>query len=236
VKEKNCFDCYYKGQSWTCQGESAEQFTEIRKKVLTFSIEGATIKSQREELVAGGNVRMRTTGTRLGKRLIKSWQLYVLVLPALVYIIVFAYAPMYGVQIAFKDYKVNLGIMGSPWTGLKYFRQFVTLSNFWQLITNTLALSVYSLLFGFPAPILLALLLNQLKYQKYKSFVQTVTYAPYFISTVVMVSMLNIFLAPTSGFVNNLIVMAGGKAITFTGRPEWFRTVYVASGIWQGCG
>lgn len=179
---------------------------------------------------------MRTTGTRLGKRLIKSWQLYVLVLPALVYIIVFAYAPMYGVQIAFKDYKVNLGIMGSPWTGLKYFRQFVTLSNFWQLITNTLALSVYSLLFGFPAPILLALLLNQLKYQKYKSFVQTVTYAPYFISTVVMVSMLNIFLAPTSGFVNNLIVMAGGKAITFTGRPEWFRTVYVASGIWQGCG
>ncbi len=167
---------------------------------------------------------------------LKSWQLYVLLLPALVYIIVFAYAPMYGVQIAFRDYKTNLGFWGSPWAGLKYFNQFIGLSNFKQLMINTLSISVYSLVFGFPSPIILALLLHQIKFKHFKKFVQTVTYAPYFISTVVLVSMLNIFLAPSTGFVNNLIVMLGSSPVMFTGRPEWFRIVYVVSGIWQGCG
>lgn len=172
----------------------------------------------------------------LWRRMLRCWQLYVLVLPALVWIILFAYLPMYGVQIAFKDYKVNLGILGSPWVGLKYFRQFVNLPNFEMLIRNTLLISVYSMIFGFPAPILLALMLNQLRCKRYKSFVQTVTYAPYFISTVVLVSMLSIFLTPSSGFVNRIIVSMGGKAIPFMGDPKWFRTVYVASGVWQGCG
>lgn len=143
---------------------------------------------------------------------------------------------MYGVQIAFKDYKVNLGITGSEWAGLKYFKQFFSLPNFDSLMINTLKISIYSLLWGFPMPILLALMLNQLKSQRYKSVVQTVTYAPYFISTVVLVSMLSIFLTPSSGFVNKLIEMMGGKAITFMGDPKWFRTVYVASGVWQGAG
>ncbi|GHU73154.1 sugar ABC transporter permease [Clostridia bacterium] len=148
----------------------------------------------------------------------------------------FAYAPMYGIQIAFRDFKANLGFLKSPWVGLKYFQQFVALSNFWQLIQNTLLISVYSILFGFPAPILLALMLNQLRFARFQKFVQTISYAPYFISTVVLVSMLNIFLAPSTGFVNNIIVSFGGKAVTFTGRAEWFRTVYVASGVWQGIG
>jgi putative aldouronate transport system permease protein len=169
-------------------------------------------------------------------RVAKSWQLYLLLLPALVCIILFAYAPMYGVQIAFRDFKVNLGFFNSPWAGFKYFNQFIGLSNFWNLLKNTLLISVYSLLFGFPAPIILALLLNQLKMKKFKSFIQTVTYAPYFISIVVIVSMLNIFLQPSTGFVNNIAVSFGNKPVAFMGRPEWFRSIYVISGIWQGVG
>lgn len=179
---------------------------------------------------------IRTNTTVLLKRMQHCWQLYVLVLPAVLCIILFSYAPMYGVQIAFKEYKVNLGIAGSPWAGLKYFKQFLNLPNFDTLMVNTLKISIYSLLWGFPMPILLALMLNQVKNKKYKSFVQTVTYAPYFISTVVLVSMLSIFLTPSSGFVNKIIESFGGKAITFMGDPKWFRTVYVASSVWQGTG
>lgn len=183
-----------------------------------------------------GNTKLKANNLSVWKRMKRCWQLYVLVLPAVLCIIVFAYAPMYGVQIAFKDYKVNLGITGSEWAGLKYFKQFFSLPNFDSLMINTLKISIYSLLWGFPMPILLALMLNQLKSQRYKSVVQTVTYAPYFISTIVLVSMLSIFLTPSSGFVNKLIEMMGGKAITFMGDPKWFRTVYVASGVWQGAG
>ena len=172
----------------------------------------------------------------LWRRMARCWQLYVLVLPAVAWIIIFAYAPMYGVQIAFKDYKVNLGIFGSPWIGTKYFVQLFNLPNFKQLFMNTLLLSVYSLLWGFPVPILLALMLNQVRNKAYKKFVQTVTYAPYFISTVVMVSMLSVFLTPSSGWVNKIVEALGGKAITFMGDPKWFRTVYITSGIWQGAG
>lgn len=164
------------------------------------------------------------------------WQLYVLALPTIICIIIFSYAPMYGAIIAFKDYKVNMGILGSPWVGLKYFKQFINLPNFETLLENTLKISIYSLLWGFPAPILLALMLNQVRSNRYKRFVQTVTYAPYFISTVVLVSMLNIFLTPSSGFINKIIENFGGQAITFMGEPKWFRTVYVASGVWQGAG
>lgn len=180
--------------------------------------------------------KIKPNGLPLWKRMQRCWQLYVLVLPAVICIAVFSYAPMYGVQIAFKDYKVNMGIVGSPWAGLKYFNQFFSLPNFDTLIMNTLKISVYSMLWGFPMPIILALMLNQVKSHRYKSFVQTITYAPYFISTVVLVSMLSIFLTPSSGFVNKIIETLGGKAITFMGDPKWFRTVYVASGVWQGAG
>ncbi|MBQ8972979.1 MAG: sugar ABC transporter permease [Clostridia bacterium] len=180
--------------------------------------------------------KLKPESMPLWRRLARSWQLYVLALPAVIWIIVFAYAPMYGVQIAFKEYKVNLGITGSPWIGLKYFNQLFSLPNFKTLVMNTLLLSVYSLLWSFPVPILLALMLNQVKSKGYKKFVQTVTYAPYFISTVVLVSMLNVFLTPSSGWVNKIVEAMGGKAITFMGDPKWFRTVYITSGIWQGAG
>lgn len=145
--------------------------------------------------MSGANTkRVGMRGAGLARRILRSWQLYVLLLPAFICLILFAYAPMYGVQIAFRDYKANLGFFNSPWVGMKYFQQFVGLSNFWTLLQNTLLISLYSLLFGFPAPILLALMLNQVKHQRFKRFIQTVTYAPYFISIVVLVSMLNIFL------------------------------------------
>lgn len=172
----------------------------------------------------------------LWKRMKHCWQLYILVLPAVICIAVFSYAPMYGAIIAFKDYKVNEGIMGSPWAGLKYFKQFIDLPNFDTLLINTLKISIYSLFWGFTPPILLALMLNQVRCKRYKSFIQTITYAPYFISTVVLVSMLNIFLTPSSGFINKIIEDFGGHAITFMGDPKWFRTVYIASGVWQGAG
>lgn len=181
-------------------------------------------------------VPLMTRERRTLHRVVRSWQLYALLLPALICIILFAYAPMYGIQIAFRDFKVNLGFFHSPWAGFKYFTQFIGLSNFWNLLKNTLLISVYSLIFGFPAPILLALLLNQLKMKRFKRFIQTVTYAPYFISIVVIVSMLNIFLQPSTGFVNNIIASFGNLPVAFMGRPEWFRPIYVISGIWQGVG
>jgi putative aldouronate transport system permease protein len=169
-------------------------------------------------------------------KIAKNYELYILLLPAFAYIIVFCYAPMYGIIIAFKDFMANLGITGSPWAGLKYFKMFFQSQMFGITLKNTLLVSVYSLLWGFPIPILFALLLNQLKNQHFKKFVQTVSFAPYFISTVVLVSMLNIFLAPTSGFINNIIVMLGGHSVNFMALASWFRTVYVVSGIWQGMG
>jgi putative aldouronate transport system permease protein len=170
------------------------------------------------------------------KHVMKSWQLYVLIFPALTYLFLFQYAPMYGIVIAFKNFNPVQGIIGSPWAGFKHFDTFFHSYVFTNVLVNTLKLSVFSLLIGFPIPILFALLLNQIRRQLFKRFVQTVTYAPYFISTVVLVSMLNVFLAPSTGFVNNLITMFGGDAVNFMARAEWFRSVYIASGIWQSMG
>ncbi|GMK44067.1 ABC transporter permease [Paenibacillus glycanilyticus] len=172
---------------------------------------------------------------RLG-RIAKGWRLYVLLLPALAYLILFQYVPMYGVLIAFKDFNAVDGILGSPWAGFVHFREFFESYVFKSILTNTLKLSVYSLLISFPIPILFALLLNQIRSRMAKKFVQTVTYAPYFISTVVLVSMLNVFLAPSSGIINNFITLFGGDAVNFMARAEWFRSVYITSGIWQTMG
>ena len=173
---------------------------------------------------------------RFRRFVIHNWQLYLLLLPALAWLIVFCYAPMYGVTIAFKDYKVKAGIMGSPWAGMKYFEQFFSTSIAVKSIRNTLLLSLYSLIFSFPAPIIFALLLNLLNNQRFKKFVQTLSFAPHFISVVVVVSMMNIMFAPSNGWVNHLITSLGGKEILFMTRPEYFRTMYIASGIWQDMG
>ena len=157
------------------------------------------------------NTKAARTGTlaRLRRDLCVNWRLYVLALPAIVAIILFRYAPMYGLQIAFKNFRPIKGIWGSEWVGLKYFEQFVNSYQFWKLLTNTLTLSIYSIVANFPAPILLALMLNQLRSGRYKKLVQTVTYMPHFISMVVLVGMLNVLLSSSSGLYGNIARMFG---------------------------
>ena len=146
---------------------------------------------------------------RLAKNIQKNWILYVMMLPVVIYYIVFAYAPMYGVQLAFKNYKIKLGIMGSPWVGLDHFKRFFNSYNFSLLLKNTLGISIYSLLVGFPIPIIFALLLNYIKNRYLKKTVQMVSYAPYFISTVVICGMLTIFMNPDTGVFNTILKALG---------------------------
>lgn len=157
-------------------------------------------------------------------------------LPVLVFFLVFHYAPMYGVQIAFKKFSAVRGIVGSPWRGLYYFQQFFDSYLFGELIGNTLGLSLYSLAVGFPTPILLALMMNELRSERVKRVVQTITYAPHFISMVVMCSMIILFLSPSSGVLNRIIELLGGQSVYFMGKPEYFKTIYVLSGVWQNTG
>ena len=147
------------------------------------------------------------------------------------------YGPMYGLIIAFKDFVPAKGIMGSSWVGMKWFKMFFETPRFRQILKNTLMLSVYSLVVGFPFPIILALVINDIRASKMKKFCQTVTYMPYFISTVVLVGMLSVFFSPDSGFVNTLLAKLGGSGNTFfMGEGKHFRHMYVWSGIWQSMG
>lgn len=166
----------------------------------------------------------------------RNYFLYLFLLPALLYILVFSYWPMYGIQIAFKDYLPYEGIGGSPWVGFKHFAKFFQSITFWDLLGNTLSISIYALLASFPLPIILAFMINYTKSEWLKKITQTVTYAPHFISTVVLVGMLSIFLSPRSGFINTIVEMFGGRPIFFMGEEGWFRHVYVWSGVWQGTG
>ena len=177
-----------------------------------------------------------TPGRRKLKRILCNWQLYLFLLPALAYFLIFRYYPMLGLQIAFKKYKAANGIWNSPWVGLKYFDQFFRGPNFVRLMTNTLMISVGTLLISFPVPILLALLLNQLPSKRYKKLVQTTIYAPHFISTVVLVGVISLFFSPRNGIINHLIAALGGERIHFMGEPGWFRPLYIGSDIWQNAG
>ncbi len=165
-----------------------------------------------------------------------NWQLYVLVLPAIIYFIVFNYFPLYGIQIAFKDYKAVKGIIGSDWVGLKQFTTFFHAYYFKRLLTNTLLLNIYYLLWSFPIPIILSIFLNQIRGNKKKRFIQTSIYVPYFISTVVLAGMLYIFLSPTSGIFNFAREGLGLKPIDFMSDAKAFRSIFVISGIWQSAG
>ena len=163
-------------------------------------------------------------------------QLYSLLIPGVVFIFIFCYVPMYGAQIAFRDFSFRKGYWGSEWVGMKHFARYVTSSNFWPLMGNTLGISVYSLLAGFPIPVLLAFLLNELRSQKYKKTVQMVTYIPHFISTVAICSMITLFMDRSTGVINRLIVLMGGEAKAFLAEPRYFKTIYVLTGVWQEMG
>ena len=173
---------------------------------------------------------------RLWKRMARCWQLYLLLIPAVIYIFVFNYMPLYGIQIAFKKYSPRKGYAGSAWVGMKYFIRFFNSPDCLRLIKNTLTLSVYSLIVGFPLPILLALLLNQCSRGGFKKVVQNAIYAPHFVSTVVLVGMINVMFSANSGVVNTVIELLGGERILFTGQANVFPHLYVWSGIWQNMG
>ncbi|WP_374706604.1 ABC transporter permease [Paenibacillus sp. J2TS4] len=169
------------------------------------------------------------------KNFLKSWQLYTFLLPALTFFVIFHYIPMYGVQIAFKDFIATKGINGSPWAGFEHFERFFNSYYFWRLLKNTLIISFYQLCL-FPLPIIFALMLNELRNGAFKKWTQTLTYAPHFISVVVVVGMITAFLDPTTGIVNLLIEKLGGDSVQFLTSPGWFRHIYVWSGEWQGLG
>lgn len=166
----------------------------------------------------------------------RHWQLYLLLAPAVIYLIVFKYWPMYGVQIAFRNYNPIDGFMGSEWVGLEHISRFLHSFQFSRVFVNTIAINVLGLVFGFPVPIVLALLINQLGSRRLKSFIQTVLFSPAFISTVVVVGMLFVLLSPRSGLVNNVISLAGGTPVSFMNEAGWFRPIYVLSDIWQNAG
>ena len=167
--------------------------------------------------------------------IVTDWQLYVLIAPAVIYIFLFNYMPMYGVQIAFKNFKPSKGIWGSAWVGFKYFEKFFNNPLFWRLIWNTMRISLYSLA-TFPLPVILALMINELDNQKFKKTVQMVTYAPHFLSTVVVCSMITLFCNKDNGLFNNVIEMFGGERISFLEKSYLFTPIYVWSGVWQGIG
>ena len=170
------------------------------------------------------------------KKLIKSLPYYALILLPLAYMLVFRYYPMLGAQIAFKDYKVRLGIWASPWVGMKHFATFFKSANSWLIIKNTLVISLYSLLASFPIPIILAVCLNESNVKWFKKSVQMITYMPYFISTVVLVSMILQFTDISSGIVSQMYRLFGAQAPNVMGEVGSFRSLYVWTGVWQTMG
>ena len=177
-------------------------------------------------------------GYRLVTEFKRDWQLHLLMLVPVLYIIIFAYVPMYGVQIAFKDYRIAAGIFGSEWVGMKWFVKFLTGFDCFMIIKNTLVISLYSMIAGFPLPILFALVGNALPCKRYVKFTQIISYLPHFLSTVILVSIVNMVLNPMTGLYGNLYRLLGGIGypVDVRSTAASFRHVYVWSGVWQGLG
>ena len=189
-------------------------------------------KNNKSDHVVG---RPKITAKYLVKRLRESWQWYVLMLPGFIYLLIFHYVPMYGVQIAFRDYRVKDGFFGSKWVGLKHFIRFLENPNFWNLIKNTFSITLYSLAL-FPIPIIFALLLNEIQHLKLKKAVQMITYIPHFLSEVVVCAIVILFLDRQFGPINNVIALLGGERQNFMALPAAFSSIYVLSGTWQNVG
>lgn len=161
---------------------------------------------------------------------------YILLLPALIYFVLFHYKPMYGLLIAFKDYKILKGIIGSPWIGFENFERLFISPIFHRVLKNTIIISVLRIVFGFPAPIIFALILNEIYHVRFKKVVQTISYLPHFISWVVLGGIFKEILSPTRGAVNFVLRFLGGESIFFLTRPEWFRPILISTGVWQSIG
>ncbi|QPM92415.1 ABC transporter permease [Pseudooceanicola algae] len=174
--------------------------------------------------------------TRVGDHLKREWQLYLLLLPTILWLLVFLYKPMYGLQIAFKDYSVFRGVAGSPWVGLEHFQTLFGNDQFLRALKNTIIISFYSLLFGFPMPIILALMFNEVLHQTFKKTAQTVVYLPHFISSVIIAGIVITGFSPSAGIVNTVLSWFGVEPIYFLTKAEWFRPIFVGTTIWQEAG
>ena len=166
----------------------------------------------------------------------REWQLYLMLLPAIVWFVVFLYKPMYGLQIAFKDYSIFRGVAASPWVGFEHFETLLSNDQFARAFWNTIKISALNLLFGFPAPIILALLFNEIINTTYKRVTQTIVYLPHFISSVIIAGIITTAFSPTAGVVNTIMGWFGIDSIYFLTKPEWFRPIFVGTGIWQEAG
>ena len=186
------------------------------------------------------NIASKSHGLNIFSRVVKNVKrdkfLIILVIPMIIYYIVFHYIPMYGVIIAFKDFSIRDGIIGSQWVGLENFKVFTSSIYFWRLLKNTFLMGVFQLLWGFPVPIIFALMLNEVRSFTYKRIVQTVSYMPHFISVVVIVGILVNFLSPNNGVINSILKSFGKDPVNFMYEVKWFRTLYIGSGIWQNFG
>ncbi len=172
----------------------------------------------------------------LGKQIKKHWEFYLLLLPGIILTIIYKYIPIYGVQIAFRDYNAIDGFFGSPWVGLKWFERFFSNYNSVRMIRNTVLLSLYSILWTFPIPIILALLINQVKLKKLQRVSQTILYAPHFISVMILCGMLRIFLSPYGGLISMIMQAFGAEPVNLIDSASAFRTIYIGSSIWQDAG
>ena len=182
-----------------------------------------------------GKQTLGAAGQRTLRRIRRKWQLYLLILPAIVSVFIFHYIPIYGVQIAFKNFRSSKGILGSEWVGFKHFARFLAYPDFWKILWNTVRISLYALA-TFPCPVVLALMMNELNSERYKKFMQMVTFAPHFISTVVVCSMVLLFFDRSQGLVNNVIAALGGERYDFVSSTRYFSSLYVWSGVWQNLG
>lgn len=190
---------------------------------------------KQNEVALNAQKKRHNIGHFLKKEFVANRYLYLLAIPILAYYIIFHYIPMYGVLIAFKQYDMNLGIMGSSWIGFKYFKDFFQSVYFVRVMRNTLLISLYNLVVGFPMPIIFALLLNEIKQTRFKKLVQTTTYLPHFISTVVICGMIVDFLG-INGVVTKFFMLFGGENMNYVGSNQTFRHVLVWTDVWQGVG
>lgn len=202
------------------------------KRISRSNLSSGSENMKQSVLPAQKNVNAKPIKRSLGRRIVDNWQLYLLLLIPVVLTIIYKYIPMYGIQIAFRDFDPNKGFTGSIWVGMKWFQRFFSAPNCGRMIKNTVLLSFYSLLWSFPVPIILSLIINQLRFRRYKRVVQTVLYAPHFISTMIICGMIRIFLSPTGGLLNLIL----GTSVDFLTESSAFRTIYIASGIWQDAG
>lgn len=180
--------------------------------------------------------RAKRPASVVWKSILKHWQLYVLLLPAIIYTIIFAYKPMYGILMAFEDFSIKRGVWGSEWVGFDHFARLFKSYWFPIILKNTLVISLLNLILGFPFPIILALLLNEVKNTKFRSTIQTISYAPHFISTAVICGMILLFLSPSNGIINKFLNMLGQESVFFMQHAGMFKWIYVITGIWQTMG